>query len=188
MLEYKILKNQNFLYEDYHISPIQKKEIEQIRIWRNEQMDVLRQTDIISFYSQIQYFEKTVWPEYNKLDPDKILVSLYKDNKFIGYGGLVYIDWSKLNAEVSFLIAPDRMSNFNIYANDFHNFLFLIKKLAKEDLGLISLSSETYSFRDKHIRILEKLNFKLKKTNKKTIQKNNNTFDSLFHECLLNEG
>lgn len=183
MLAYKILKNQRISYEGYHISPVQKNEIEQIRIWRNEQMDLLRQTDLISFYSQIQYFEKTVWPEYKKLDPDKILVSFYEDSKFIGYGGLVYLDWSKLSAEVSFLIAPDRMSNFNIYANDFHNFLFLIKKLAKDELGLVSLSSETYSFRDKHIRILEKLNFKLKKT----IQKSNNTFDSLFHECLLNE-
>ena len=63
MNSYSCLSNQQFEYGDYKIRPVQKKEIENIRLWRNKQMDVLRQETKISFNEQKIYFKENIWPK-----------------------------------------------------------------------------------------------------------------------------
>lgn len=183
--QYKCLNDQNTQNANYSISPIQDSEIEKIRIWRNEQMEVLRQKDSISAEDQIRYFKNFVWPENTKKHPSQVLLSLKKNGLLIGYGGLVYIDWNNLSSEVSFLLSTERMSNINLYGEDFKNFLELIKNLSKKQMGLKFLTSETYEFRKDHIKILEDSLFILQHTEKKSIFIGNKIYDSYFHTCNL---
>ena len=45
---------------------VQPEDIEQIRLWRNQQMHVLRQSKFISKEEQIAYYEKYVWATENE--------------------------------------------------------------------------------------------------------------------------
>ena len=56
------LKNQKFTDSCYSIIPIRKEHIEHIRIWRNRQIDILRQDTEISREDQETYFDKNIWP------------------------------------------------------------------------------------------------------------------------------
>ena len=60
---------------DYELESVQPEHIEKIRQWRNEQMDVLRQSKPISKEQQIQYYEKHIWSELKSSQPKNILLS-----------------------------------------------------------------------------------------------------------------
>ena len=79
---------------------------------------------------------------------------MYK-NEFIGYGGLVNIDYSNRKAEISFLVDKDRTLNCKVYEKDFSYFLNFIIDFAYKNLNLNKLWTETYTFRNFHISILE---------------------------------
>ena len=70
---YKCLKS-NFLKDNlFEIKPISIDDIEQIRIWRNMQMQVLRQKKIISSSEQINYFKTTLLPSFRQKNPRQII-------------------------------------------------------------------------------------------------------------------
>ena len=58
---------------------------------------------------QIQYYEKNAWSELNNDYPDKILLSLKDDNKFIYYGAFLNISWPNSKGEVSLLSDKKRI-------------------------------------------------------------------------------
>ena len=117
-LFYKCLPQKTYKSEEYVYEAVQHEDIESIRQWRNEQMDVLRQTHAIGREEQIEYFKNNVWPEMGKDHPDKILISIKINGKLIGYGGLVNISWTNLRGELSFLIDTNRINNRDIYHKD----------------------------------------------------------------------
>ena len=112
----------------YSVQPIKLADIEHIRVWRNEQMSVLRQKTMITQEEQRNYFEKKVFPEYEKEQPFQIIYSFLMNDELIGYGGLVHISWHDLRVEMSFLVHPKRANNLDVYRNDFKNFISLTKK------------------------------------------------------------
>ena len=61
---------------EYSIEAVQPKLIEIIRQWRNEQMDVLRQSKSISKEQQIMYYEKHIWPELKNDEPKQMKLIL----------------------------------------------------------------------------------------------------------------
>ena len=73
----------------------------------------------ISKEEQAAYFRDVITPNLNKPDPEMILFSIFKNQEWIGYGGLVHIDWKKNKAEVSFLVCAKRASDIKIYEEDF---------------------------------------------------------------------
>ena len=75
-LFYKCLPQKTYKSEEYFYEAVQHEDIEIIRQWRNEQMDVLRQTHAIGREEQIEYFKNNVWPEMGKGQPNKILLSI----------------------------------------------------------------------------------------------------------------
>ncbi len=79
---------------------------------------------------------------------------------------MVNIAWKKQEAELSFLLSPDRSVDKTIYKNDFSIFIKLIKELAFKILDFKNLFTETYDIRPNHIKILEKNDF-IKKSLKK---------------------
>ena len=153
---------------------------EKIRIWRNKQLSILRQNQIINNGNQIIYFKKNILSKNDKIK----LFAIDLDKTLIAYGGLVNISKDFGTAEISFLADNSFAHNSEFYEILFGNFLDFIKKYSFKKKNLRRLFSETYSFRKKHIKILEKNGFKLEGVLKKHVIKNNRIYDSLIHGNL----
>jgi len=171
----------------YELKKIELADMEAIRVARNEQIDVLRQKHPISKEEQIAYFNNAVAVEQAKKNPQMILYSLFKDGLWIGYGGLVHIDWEHKRAEVSFLVATARAQDEKLYAQDFSNFLKLLTKIAFVDLKLHRLYTETFAFRKEHIQILEKFGFKKEGVLKEHLLIKGIPHHSIMHGLLAKE-
>jgi RimJ/RimL family protein N-acetyltransferase len=181
---YRCLNVQRIDKTFYSIIPVQNEHIESIRIWRNAQMGVLRQSSIISPLQQQTYFETKIWPEMDALQPINILMVYLKNDELIGYGGLVHISWEHLRAEVSFLANPNRVNHASIYAEDQINFLSLMKMLAFDHLNFHRLFTETYHTRQQHIENLETAGFIREGVMHAHVRIDGSPVDSYIHGCL----
>lgn len=185
---YRCLKQNSFIDpEGYELAPLRQADMEQIRLWRNDQMDVLRQNTEISSLQQKTYFQEVIEPTWIQAQPKLILFSFLFQNVCIGYGGLTHIDWEASRAEVSFLVDPWRTQDFTHYQRDFLHFLKLICQVAFAELHLHRLFTETFAFRSEHIKILEHFGFKLEGILKEHIFKGNQRHDSVMHGFLFKE-
>ena len=101
---YKALNNQIYSIGDYSIVPIRYQDRFEIMKWRNEQIYHLRQKEFLTENSQEKYFAEVVSNLFKIKNPVQLLFSFLKNNNFIGYGGLVKINWINKNAEISFLM------------------------------------------------------------------------------------
>ena len=185
-MNWACLKQQKFNFGSYSLIPIQREHIESIRIYRNEQLNILRQNSPITFKQQKLYFSEQVWPLMPKKNPPNILMSfLYKD-QLIGYGGLVHISWENLRAELSFLVSHNRANKKDQYSMDFRAFLNLIKELAFSDLEFHRLFTETFDNdqRVNHIKILEEFGFKREGIMIDHVKINNKFSNSIFHGLI----
>jgi hypothetical protein len=183
----KINKVQTLKSNNIQLEAVDKTQIEQIRVWRNKQISVLRQDTLISKEEQIEYFERFVFPEYSSKEPKQILLSIKKGKDFIGYGGMVNINWQKQEPEISFLLSPEFAEKKDQYSTIFTEFINLIIQLASQK-SIKKLFTETFDFRIHHIHILEKAGFNCKKKllNRKII--NNQMVNSIIHERLIVQG
>ena len=152
---------------------------EKIRVWRNKQLKVLRQNKIIKKKDQFKYFKNYILTKNPKTD----LFAIELNYKLIGSGGLVNITKDFKTAEVSFLVNDKINHNSLLYETLFNEFLFFMKKYSKIK-KFRRLYTETFSFRKKHIKILEKFGFKLEGIMKMHIIKNKKTYDSLIHGII----
>lgn len=177
---YKVLPSQPVICGDIELSAVEVGEIENIRQWRNQQSNVLRQSQEISVEDQLIYFENKVWQDLESSKPNQILLSIYKNGVHIGYGGLVHISWENLRAEISFLLDTSLVDELDIYAKVFHNFLEAIEKISRDNLKLHRLHLETYSFRNKHLHVIESRGF----TNEGTFVDHNFIDGSWFNSIL----
>jgi hypothetical protein len=181
--------NKSHTLESNHIQleAVDKTQIEQIRVWRNKQISVLRQDTLISKEEQIEYFERFVFPEYSSKEPKQILLSIKRGKNFIGYGGMVNINWQTQESEISFLLSPELSEKKEQYSTIFSEFLNLIIHLASQK-SIKKLFTETFDFRVHHIGILEKAGFnqKEKLLNRKIVD--NQMINSIIHERQIVQG
>jgi RimJ/RimL family protein N-acetyltransferase len=182
--KYKCLPREKITLGNYSIETVQDDDIESIRSWRNSQMDVLRQTKPISVEEQSNYFQHVIWPSLTDPNPGNILFRYLKDEKLIGYGGLVHITWKHKRAEVSFLLDPSLAADKDTYANCYSNFLSLLKELSFEDLGFKRLFTETFAIRKHHISILESNGFRVEGVLKNHVYMDEKPVDSIIHGFL----
>jgi RimJ/RimL family protein N-acetyltransferase len=182
-MNYTCLTNKRFELNEFALESIRAEDIENIRNWRNDQLDVLRQDKIITEEEQIKYFKEHIWPETIKNEPPHILFSYFRKDVLIGYGGLVHISWKDLRAEISFLINPDNSSDEDYYLF-FSSYLTLIKAVAFDDLKFNRLFTETFDIRKFHISILESNGFIREGVLKEHVIINGRYVDSIFHGCL----
>jgi RimJ/RimL family protein N-acetyltransferase len=166
------------------LRPLVPGDIEKIRLWRNAQMDVLRQARPISTQEQVSYFEQHVWPEKGSSQPSQILLGIELSNKLIGYGGLVNLHWADQRAEISFLLSDEIEVQSALRAEIFTRFLLLIQELSFMSLGLQRIWTETYSFRKAHIKTLEASGFVLEGCMRKHVIINGERIDSLIHGVI----
>jgi len=184
--KYSILKNSKIVFKDYSIIPLRKSDIQKIRIWRNEQMNILRQTTTLSVKDQLNYYNKFIKKSFYDNKPNIILFSFMLDKNCIGYGGLVHIDWDLKSAEISFINNTDRSKSKIVYEKDLSIFLKLVSNIAFDDLKLNKITTETYDVRPWTIMILEKLGFKRVKILKNHVTIDNKLYDSILHYKFIN--
>ena len=185
-MKYSCLNNNYLFDDDFEIRPISIHDVEQIRLWRNKQMHVLRQKKIITNSEQVTYFNKTLLPAFNQEYPNQIIFSYFKDNILIGYGGLVYISWEDKRSEMSFLLNPELVEIENIYDQYFSKFIDFMKEINFSILNFHKLFTETYSHRFFHISILEKSGFELEGVLRDHIIIEKKYFNSLIHSIIKN--
>ena len=184
---YKCLPQRIYQLGNYRLEAVQLEHIEKIRQWRNEQIDVLRQNKPISKEKQFEYFNNHVWPEMDRVRPNKILLSIKLYDELIGYGGLVNISWTNLRGEISFLLDTKRKNNYKTYHKDMKQFFTMIKEISFNQLSFNRLFTETFDFREKHIKILEEIGLINEGRLRKQIKYNNNFYDSIIHSIIRND-
>lgn len=156
--KYKCLQKNNFSIGKYKITPIRFKDRIYIMNWRNEQMYHLRQKSILNIQDQNNYFKNVVLKLFNKKNPEQILFSYILNNKCIGYGGLVHINWNKKYAEISFIMETSLESEY--FHFHWKNFLLMIEKIGFDELDFEKLNTYAYDLRPHLYNVLEDNGYK----------------------------
>jgi len=182
--KYSFLKFNDYSINNYSLLPLRYEDIFKIKKWRNDQIDILRQNKILSDLDQENFYQGLIKKSFYNSNPNEILFSFLLNDVCIGYGGVVYVDWEKKTAEISFINETKRANQNKIYENDFNTFISLLFPISFSELKFNKLTTETYGIRRNTLQILDKLGFQLKKIEQETILINNNKYDSLFHEYL----
>lgn len=126
MKSYKVLNRQIFSQGEFSIVPIRFEDRLDIMKWRNEQIYHLRQAKPLTLEDQNAYFENVVSKLFDQEQPNQILFSFLKNDKCIGYGGLVHINWIDRNAEISFIMDTE------LEAIHFHEYWSLYLNLIEQ--------------------------------------------------------
>lgn len=184
MPSYKCLSLDRYSLGIYTLLPVREEDIMLIKDWRNAQLDVLRQKQLLTEAMQYRYFETVVWPSFDLDKPSQLLFSFLREDVCIGYGGIVHICWEDRRAEVSFLLNPLRVVDSTVYRQDFLSFLNLLKEVAYKVLALNRLFTETFDSRPFHISVLEEAGFRREGRMKQHVCINGIFVDSILHGHL----
>jgi hypothetical protein len=142
MRTYKVLRKNHFDHGSHSLVPIRHEDRFRIMDWRNEQMYHLRQTRVLTKEQQDEYFNSVIPSLFDLEKPGQLLFSFLENGICIGYGGLVHINWTDLNAEISFLFQTNRQElDFDIL---WRAFLVQIEEVAFKQLKLEKIY--TYAF------------------------------------------
>ncbi|MGX7668335.1 GNAT family N-acetyltransferase [Flavobacterium pedocola] len=142
MRSYKCLHTNVFKTGSFHIEPIRDEDKYGILDIRNEQLYHLRQSEPLTAEKQEQYFANVVAALFEVEKPNQLLFSFFYENEFVGYGGLVHINWIDKNAEISFIMKTELEKEH--FAKFWSNYLRLIEKVAFEALRFHKIF--TYAF------------------------------------------
>ncbi len=166
--------------------PLREADIDLIRRYRNDQIEVLRQREPLAPADQERWFTERVRPTFTLDAPGELLVSILVDDgsTLAGYGGLTNIAWPNRRAELSFLVAPDRAATSSVYREDLLAFVAFIRDWAFGGLGLNRIFTETYAFRTDHIAILEDAGFVREGVLRQHTLGPNGFVDSVMHGML----
>lgn len=185
--QYLAIPTSRIKEDELVLRPVAPRDIESIRVWRNAQMEVLRQTAPISSEEQLRYFSQHVWPCMESLHPSQILFSIERFGLLIGYGGLVHLNWEARRAEISFLLRPDLESHPETLSKVFSGYLNVIFKIAFLSLGLNRLSTETFEFRSIHLKVIKESGLKFEGTLREQVMVRGEAFNSHLHGILVSE-
>lgn len=154
---YNALNKQKFSIGEYAIVPIRMEDRYEIMRWRNEQIYHLRQDKYLTEEDQDKYFKSIVANLFAQEKPNQILFSFLKGGELIGYGGLVHINWSDKNAEISFIMET---SQENVqFESNWTSFLKLIEDVAFKELLFHKVYIYAFDLRPHLYEVLNKNNF-----------------------------
>lgn len=179
MKRYKALHKQTFAKGKYSIVPIRFEDRLDIMQWRNEQIYHLRQNGLLTIETQNRYFEKKVNALFEEEKPNQLLFSYMKDNKCIGYGGLVHINWIDKNAEISFIM--DTKLEEKEFQWHWSIYLSLMEQVAFTELGLHKTYTYAFDLRPHLYEVLENAGFIKEAVLKEHCYLNNKFFDVVIH-------
>lgn len=182
---YKCLQQQEFTDGNYKLVPLRDEDKYAIMKWRNEQIGILRQKELLTKEKQELYFSNVVDKLFVLEKPNQLLFSFFENDIFIGYGGLVHIDWESKNGEISFLTATERNSEPSQFANDWQCYLKLLKKIASLHLNFVKIYTYAYDIRPNLFPVLIESDFVEEARLKEHVFINNKWFDVLIHSCFF---
>jgi RimJ/RimL family protein N-acetyltransferase len=118
----------------------------------------LRQKEPLTKEDQDNYFNIVVSNLFDQEHPDQILFSYLENDVCIGYGGLVHINWTDRNAEISFIMDTELERDYF----EFHwkTYLNLIEQVAFEELHLQKIFTYAFDMRPKLYEALEQSGYK----------------------------
>ena len=178
--KYKALNQQFYTNGKFKIIPIRADDKFDILKWRNEQMYHLRQAKKLTAEDQNNYFKNTVSKLFQLEKPNQLLFSFLEDDKCIGYGGLVHINWIDKNAEISFIM------DTTLEKEDFHfnweTYLGLIEEVAFEDLKFHKIFTYAFDLRPHLYEVLERNGY-----SKEAVLKEHCFFDNKFIDVIIHE-
>lgn len=187
---YPLLKSNTLSIGEYALVPLRYQDIFSIMEWRNQQLYHLRQDSPLTRDDQENYYQNVVKRSFREKHPKQFLFSFLENNKCIGYGGLVHINWVQKEGEISFLIDTEREKK------DFQKlwltYLDLIEEIAFSRLGLKKIFIYSYDIRPKLYAVLEKAEYYLEKIVPEAIEidgkQYNVKINSKFHDQLRSRG
>ena len=153
MANYICLDKQEYTLGNYSIVPLRYEDRFDIMKWRNEQIYHLRQARPLTQEDQQRYFDNVVAKLFEQSQPDQILFSYLEQNVCIGYGGLVHINWTDRNAEISFIM--DTCLETEHFAEHWSNYLTMLKELAFSHLNLHKIYTYAFDLRPHLYPMLE---------------------------------
>jgi len=177
----------DYIFEENNrtLGPIRKQNLIKLMEFRNQQMDILRQSRPLTEEDQKKWFEKISKDDSQVMF--EILLKEKNQEKFIGVCGLTYIDYLHRRAELSFIDDPIRAKDKETYKDDFLAIIKMLCSYGFEKLNLNKIFTETYEFRDYHIKVLESFGFKFEGKLREHVFINDRFYDSLFHSILHSE-
>ncbi|MBL0738853.1 GNAT family N-acetyltransferase [Flavobacterium sp. GN10] len=158
MKKYKCLIQSEWISDNFSLIPIRNDDKLAILKMRNEQIYHLRQAELLTLEMQEAYFENVVAKLFDQKNPNQILFTFLEKGEFIGYGGLVHINWIDKNAEVSFIMRTElEKEKFSYY---WENYLSLLEKVAFKDLNFHKIFTYAFDLRPHLYSVLEKSGFR----------------------------
>jgi RimJ/RimL family protein N-acetyltransferase len=158
MRTYKCLQNNNFILNEFSIVPIRDSDRYKILKIRNEQLYHLRQQVPLTVEIQDAYFKTIVAGLFQEEKPAQLLFTFLRNGEFVGYGGLVHINWIDHHAEISFIMETElEAEHFHFY---WKTFLSLIEKIAFKELKFHKIFTYAFDLRKHLYLVLEECGFK----------------------------
>ncbi len=183
-MSYVVLKNRAFTIGQYRIIPIREEDKFEIMEWRNTQLDILRQSELLTREKQEAYFQNVVKKDFDKETPSQILFSYLLNDELIGYGGVVHLNWTDRRGEISFLLETKRNQDVAQFKTDYSAYLKLIKQVAFSELNLNKVTTEAFDLRPYLIETLEANGFVQEGRLKRQNFIGGRFVDSLLHACF----
>ena len=178
MDNYRILNKKVFRSGNHSLVPIRIADRFNIMKWRNEQIYHLRQSKPLTIEDQNFYFKNVISKLFEQDQPSQILFSYLEDNKCIGYGGLVHINWLDKNAEVSFII------DTHLEKTEFHKhwgiFLDILHLIAFDELRLHKIYTYAFDLRPHLYDAIEAKGFV-----KEAVLKDHCLFNNVYKDVVI---
>lgn len=179
MRNYKCLSKVKFESDGFHIEPLRDDDKYEILTIRNEQLYHLRQSKPLTKAVQENYFATVVSGLFEQEFPNQLLFSFFENETFIGYGGLVHINWIDKNAEISFVMKTALEIDF--FAKYWSNYLKLIETVAFEALNLHKIFTYAFDLRPHLYPVLESCGFSEEARLKEHCVFKNEFLDVVYH-------
>lgn len=177
-MNYKCLQKQTYQIPGFSIEPIRSKDKYDIMQWRNEQLFHLRQQEPLTKETQENYFVNVVSKLFSEEKPNQILFSYLENNIFIGYGGLVHINWANKNAEISFVMNTSLEKDS--FAFHWTSFLGMLEEVAFKELKFHKIFTYAFDLRKNLYEAVESAGYK-----REAILKEHCFFDGKFIDVII---
>lgn len=166
-----------------NLRSINKKDLEQLRIWRNNPKlrSYFRESTELSKEDQLLWYKNIVLPKSMHL---MFAIEDKKNSMLLGACGLCYIDRLRRSSDLSIYIGSQEIYLDEVYAVEAAKILI---QYAFNELGLHRVWSEVYSHDLKKQKFFEGLNFCLDGALRETHWTQGRWVDSLFYSLLESE-
>ncbi len=185
MRNYNCLTNSIFQQGSFSIVPLRYEDRMDILKWRNEQIYHLRQNKPLTVEDQDNYFNNVVAKLFEQEQPNNLLFSYLENDKCIGYGGLVHINWIDKNAEISFIM--NTALETKRFSEIWCAYLVLLEQVAFKEIKFHKIFTYAFDLRPHLYEVFLKNEFKEEARLKEHYLFNGKYIDIVIHSKINKE-